>query len=322
MIRGVPRPADRTRQRDASRPLDRRERGTALLLVLWATMVLAALLIGVAAASRSHSEAALYGAERVRAELAAEAGIAHAIAGLRSPDAGGQWVPDGRPYAFTFDGAKVTVAVVDTTGQVDLNASPPDLLRSLFQAAGADPSRAANLAQAIAQFRGGTPRAVGIAGPGVRRVGAPSPGPFRAIDQLAVLPGMDSELFAKVANAVTVFSGRNFPDASYAGPLTVAALRGIGPSAANALVEARRGRPAQGGAGNGLALGAVTGGPLIAGYGGVVERVFSTAEMPDGARVTLDVTVRMTLTGARARPYKVLDWRTDSDWRTNSQGTP
>ena len=126
-----------------------RERGTALLLVLWATMLLAALLIGVAAASRSHSEAALYGAERVRAELAAEAGIAHAVAGLRSPGAGGQWVPDGRPHVFTFDGAKVTVAIVDTTGQLDLNASPPDLLRGLFEAANAK-----HLAQEINFLRG------------------------------------------------------------------------------------------------------------------------------------------------------------------------
>jgi general secretion pathway protein K len=284
-------------------------------------MLLATLLVGVAAASRSHSEAALYGAERVRAELAAEAGIAHAVAGLRSPGAGAQWVPDGRPHVFAFDGAKVTVAVVDTTGQVDLNASPPELLRSLFQAAGADASRAERLAQAVVQFRGGASRGVGILGPMVPRTAAPSHGPFRAIDQLAMLPGMDSELFDGVAKAVTVFSGRNFPDASYAGPLAVAALRGIGPAEANALVEARRRRPAQGGAGNGQALGAVAGGPLVAGYGGVVQRVFSTAEMPDGARINLDVTIRMALTGAGARPYKVLDWRNDSEWRTHSEGT-
>ena len=84
----------------------RRQRGTALLLVLWVTVLLAALLIGVAAASRSQSQAALYGAERVRAELAAEAGLAHAVAGLRAPDLRDQWVPDGRPYDFEFDGAK------------------------------------------------------------------------------------------------------------------------------------------------------------------------------------------------------------------------
>lgn len=288
-----------------------RERGAALLLVLWATILLAALLVGVAAASRSHNEAALYGSERVRAELAAEAGLAHAVVGLRTPDLGGQWVPDGRPYTFEFDGAKVTVAVVDVSGMLDLNASPPDLLRGLFEAAGTDGTRAAALADAVVAWRGGAPQATGNAAQALAGAGQPH-GPFRAIDQLARLPDMDAALFTRVARAVTVYSGRNAPDASYTGPLVLAALRGIGVRQAATLVDGRRQRAAQRGAGSGQALGAVANGPLVAGYGGVVERVFSSAEMPDGIRVTLDVTLRVALTGTRARPYKVLDWRVDS----------
>jgi general secretion pathway protein K len=289
--------------------MNRRQRGAALLLVLWATMLLAALLIGIAAASRSQSEAALYGSERVRAELAAEAGLAHAVAGLRAPDLRGQWVPDGRPYTFEFDGAKVTVAVVDASGMVDLNAAPPGLLRGLFEAAGADRARADRLADTIAAWRGGTPQAFGRGQP----AGTTQPhGPFRSVDQLARLPEMDAALYARVESAVTVFSGRNFPDASYAGPLALAALRGSDLRQAQTQVDDRRRRAAQQGAGNGQAFGAVANGPLVAGYGGVVERVFSVAEMPDGNRVGLDVTLRLALTGTQARPYKVLDWRTST----------
>lgn len=276
----------------------RHERGTALLLVLWATILLAALLAGVAAASRSHSQAALYGAEHARAELAAEAGLAQAVAGLRAPDQQHQWVPDGRPYTFAFDGAKVTVKVVDVSGMADLNAAPAGLLRGIFQAAGVDAMRAGQLADAVVSSRGG---ASGRAGQ-----------PFRAIDQLARLPGMDLALFGKIENAVTVYSGRNFPDASYTGALVLASLRGIGVAQAETLVDARRKSAARRGAGNGQAFGAVANGPLVAGYGGVVERVFSVAEMPDGNRASLDVTLRLALTGTQARPYKVLDWRNDS----------
>lgn len=278
--------------------MKRHERGAALLLVLWATLLLSALLVGVAAASRSHSQAALYGAEHVRAELAAEAGLAQAIAGLRAPDSQHQWVPDGRPYTFAFDGAKVTIRVVDVTGLADLNASPATLLGGIFQAAGVDAERANQLADAVVSSRGGDPDKPGQ--------------PFRAIDALARLPGMDVALFGKIDNAVTVYSGRNFPDASYAGALVLASLRGIGAAQAETLVDDRRKRPAQRGAGNGQAFGAVANGPLVAGYGGVVERVFSVAEMPDGNRAGLDVTIRLALTGTQARPYKVLDWRTDS----------
>lgn len=292
--------------------MNHREHGAALLLVLWATILLAALLVGVAAASRSHAEAALYGSQRVRAELAAEAGLAHAVAGLRAPNAGDQWVPDGRPYTFEFDGAKVTVSVVDASGMLDLNASPPELLRGLFDAAGAGSARAGQLADAVVGWRGGgTPQAAGNTTPVPAGAAAQPRGPFRAIDQLAGLPGMDAALFARVERAVTVYSGRNAPDASYTGALALAALRGIGLQQAQTQVADRRRRAAQRGAGNGQAFGAVANGPLVAGYGGVVERVFSTAEMPDGARVGLDVTLRVALTGTSARPYKVLDWRTD-----------
>ncbi|HET9818068.1 MAG TPA: type II secretion system protein GspK [Rhodanobacteraceae bacterium] len=286
----------------------RHERGTALLLVLWVTVLLAALLIGLAASSRSQGEAALYGAERVRAEYAAEAGLAHAIAGLRAPNARDRWVPDGRSHTFTFDGATVTVAVVDVTGLVDLNAASTGILRHLFTTAGADTARAERLVGAIADWRGG-----GLPQPGNVAGASRARGSFRSIDQLASLPGMDAHLFARIEDAVTVFSGRGFPDASYAGPLVLASLQGIDRAQAAARVGDRRKRPAQDGAGNGQAFGAAAGGgPLVAGHGGVVERVFSIAEMPDGTRAGVDVTVRLALTGTGARPYKVLDWRADS----------
>lgn len=297
--------------------MNARQRGTALLLVLWATILLAALIAGVAASSRSQSEAALYGSERVRAELAAEAGLAHAVAGLRAPDLAHQWVPDGRPYQFAFDGAKVTVRVVDVNGLVDLNAAPPRLLQALFAAVGVDDTDAARLADTVVQWRSATPLPTNVpaagAAPGAQGQASAAfnqaHGPFRAIEQLARVPGVDLALYDRIAPAVTVFSGRNFPDVSYAGSAVLAALRGVTPQQARLLVDNRRRQPAQRGVTNGQAFGAAANGPLVAGYGGVVQRVFSVAEMPDGTRVGLDATLRMALTGTMARPYKVLAWR-------------
>lgn len=287
-----------------------RERGTALLLVLWASVLLAALLAGVAATSRSHAEAALYGSEHVRAELAAEAGLAQAVAGLRAPAIDQRWVPDGRPYTMAFDGAKVTVRVVDVSGLVDLNAASPDLLRRLFVAAGVDGARAARLAGEVARWRGDTPDGTLSAQQGGLDPGAPH-GPFRTLDTLARLPGMDASMYARVAHALTIFSGRNFPDVAYAGPLVLAALRNVNANEAKTLVEERRARPAGRAAGMGQATGTVADGAPVAGHGGTVERVFSTAVMPDGTRVGLDITIRLALAAANARPYQVLEWRVD-----------
>lgn len=289
--------------------MKRGQQGAALLLVLWVTVLLAALLLGIAASSRSHSEAALYGSERVRAGLAAQAGLAHAVAGIRTPDPRRRWVPDGRAYHFDFDGAKVTVRVVDVTGLMDLNASTPQMLDRLFVAAGADAGRALQLSQAVVDRR-----SRGVAQPG-GAMGAPANrqagGPFKAIDQLARLPGMQPDLYAKLVPAVTVQSGRNFPDASYAGTLVMAALRGESLAQARTAVADRRRRPARSGVGNGQALDQVAGGALVAGYGGNRVRVFSDAGLPDGTSAQLDTTIMMALTVSTGRPYKVLDWRHD-----------
>jgi general secretion pathway protein K len=290
--------------------MKRGQRGAALLLVLWVTALLAALLAGVAATARSQSEAALYGSERVRARYAAEAGLAQAIAGLRAPGVASRWVPDGRPYVFPFDGAEVTVRVTDASGLVDLNSADGAVLTHLFEAAGAGAGRAQGLSRAILDWRGGG---------GPMRAGAATPGgtprgsvPFRAPEELGRVDGMDHPLYARVFGAITVFSGRNFPDASYAGPLALAAIEGRGLAMATAEVEARRARPAMQGAGNGTSPGMVQGGGLVAGYGGVIERVRSEAVMPDGTRLALDVTLRLALAGNDWRPYKVLGWRVDS----------
>ena len=289
--------------------MKRRQQGAALLLVLWVTVLLAALLVGIAASSRSHSESALYGSERVRAGLAAQAGFAHAIAGIRTPDPRQRWVPDGRAYHFDFDGTKVTVRVVDVTGLMDLNASTPQMLERLFVTAGAGAGRAQQLSQAVVDWRShGQQPGSAMGARSSQRAG----GPFKTIDQLARLSGMQPDLYATLAPAVTVQSGRNFPDASYAGALVTAALRGEPLAQAKAAVAGRRKRPAQTGVGNGQALDQVAGGALVAGYGGNLVRVFSQAQLPDGTSAQLDATVMMALTVGTGRPYKVLDWRHDS----------
>lgn len=276
--------------------MNRRARacGSALLLVLWVTVLLAALLAGLAAATRSHAQAALYGSERVRAQLAAEAGLAHAVAGLYAPTASQRWVPDGRAYRFDFDGARVSVQVVDVGGLFDLNATPGDMLARLFAAAGSDPARASQLAAALAAARNAASTATTARG---------VPARLLAVDQLAALPGMDADLFKRLQPVVTVFSGRNFPDPSYAGALVLEALRGISPGEAAAIVRQRRASPASARPVNGVVTG------TVAGYGGTIERVFARAVMPDGTEANLDATIRLALTAASARPYKVLDWR-------------
>ena len=293
-------------------------RGAALLLALWAIALLAALLAALAAGSGSEAEAARYDAARTRARYAAEAGLARAVAALRDPVPARRFVPDGRDYRFGFGGAAVDVRIEDVSGQVDLNAATGEVLQKLFSAAGAPFDRAQALADAVQDWRDSDaiPRMHGAEADAYRRAGmhwVPRNGPFRSVGELARVYGMDGALFRKLEPAITVYSGRNFPDASYAGPLALAALRDGDLAAAEAAVAARRKRPAQEGAGNGMPLGqAAAGNALVAGFGGLTVDVRSVAALPNGTRAGIDAILRLSMVGGAVRPYAVLGWRDDT----------
>ena len=297
----------------------RSARGAALLFALWAVALLAALLAGLAMGARGEGEAARYAYAQARARYAAEAGVARAVAGLRDADPARRWVPDGRVYRFAFDQALVEVRITDATGQVDLNAATPDVLANLFRAAGVDDAHARALADAVQDWRDSDDlaRANGAAAEAYRSAGlawTPRNGPFRTTSELARVYGMDDTLYRKLADSITVYSGRNFPDSAYADPLALAAARDGDVASATRDVGTRRARPPLQTDANGVPEGGVAGiaaPSLVAGFGGLTQQIRVSATLPDGTRSIQDAIVRMTAVSGSLRPYTVLGWRTD-----------
>ena len=117
-----------------------RQRGVALLLVLWACTLLAILLGGYAALARTEGLQTRYQFAQTQAHYAAEAGVMRAFYGLQDPINKNRWIGDGRVYSLAFDHADVKVTAIGESGKVDLNAASPEVLQALFQAAGV-PSR-------------------------------------------------------------------------------------------------------------------------------------------------------------------------------------
>lgn len=307
----------------------KRARGAALLFALWAIALLAALLAGMAVTARGEAEAARNAYDQARARYAAEAGVARAVAALRDPDRTRRWVPDGRPYRFVFDGAKVQVRITDTAGQIDLNAATPEVLKNLFLAAGVDDAHARVLSDAVQDWRDSDdmPRPGGAEAETYRRAGLkwlPRNGPFRSSDELARVYGMTGALYRKLADAVTVYSGRNFPDESYAAPLALAAGRDGDLAAAAAPVASRRSQPAFTGI---LPPDAMLPAPgiaaagLVAGLGGLTQDIRSEATLPGGTLSAQDSVLRLTGSGDGLRPYTVLGWRDVSDIARDSGGS-
>ncbi|TBR36640.1 general secretion pathway protein GspK [Dyella terrae] len=274
----------------------RPQRGVALLVVLWACTLLAILLGSYAALARTEGLQARYQFSQARAHYAAEAGVMRAIYALQDPSPATRWMPDGRDYTFTYEDARVTLRVVDESGKVDINSASPDVLGGLFRAAGVPDGQASELANRVVEWRsfgvlpGSQTGAYGMAG----RDYKPRHGPFASVEELQMVLGMEPAIYQKIASQVTLWSGRNAPEPTFAPPLALMAVPGMTPAQAQTLLAAR----AQQGVN-----------ATLGGGRGVTHSIYSEATLPDGTRSILRATVRLQGARSGAQPYAVLRWR-------------
>jgi general secretion pathway protein K len=285
-----------------------RQRGVALLLVLWACALLAIVLGGYALLARTEGLQARHLLAQTQARYAAEAGLARAEYALRDSDLHHRWVADGRSYDFAFNGARVRVQVTAEDGKVDLNTAAPGVLTGLFRAAGVDASRAASLAAAVKDWRDAddAARANGAEAAQYRSAGrdyGPRNGPFASIEELQQVLGMDAVLYARLAPSLTVWSGRSLPNPAHASSMALATLPGMDRRGSAAFVTARhRMDPAKGFAPlpNGM--------QVLAGAGGITHSIRSEAMLADGTRAVLHATLRWQGRRTGKTPYAVLRW--------------
>ncbi|WP_266171027.1 general secretion pathway protein GspK [Dyella subtropica] len=277
----------------------RYQRGVALLVVLWACTLLAILLGSYAMLARTEGMQARYQFAQVRAHYAAEAGLMRAIYALQNPSPQTRWIPDGRDYPFQYDDAKLKIQVIDESGKVDINAASPDVLQGLFRAAGMNDAAAMEMSKQVVNWRafGRGPDDLNRFAAAYTAAGrdyAPRHAPFASIEELQMVLGMEPAIYRKIASQVTLWSGRNAPDPTFAPPLALQAIPGMTPQQANALWAARQ--QGQGPAG-------------LGGSQGVTHSIRSEATLPDGTRAVLRATVRLQGAIAGGQPYAVLRWQ-------------
>ncbi len=274
------------------------QRGVALLVVLWACTLLAVLLGGYAILARTEGLQARYAFAQTQAHYAAEAGIARAIYALQDPQPAQRWIPDGRPYTFTYGAATVQVAVIDESGKVDLNAAAPAVLTGLFTAAGMEPRAAQVLTDRVVAWRsfrstvGPDPGDAAYASAGLDY--GPRHGPFASIEELRMVLGIPAPVYRTIAPQVTLWSGRDAPNPATAPPLALAAIPGM--DAAH-IAQAQQARDA---------LDPAT---AMASGGGVTHSIRSQATLADGTEAVVRATIRLRGVGAGAQPYAVLRWQ-------------
>lgn len=294
----------------ATRAIGRRtEHGVALILVLWACALLTIMLGGFAVLARTEGLQARYQFAQTQARYDAEAGLARAVAALHDPDPKRRWRGDGQPYTFKFEQATVTVRITDEDGKVDLNTATPRLLDRLLQVVGVDKPHAHALAQAIADWRDSDDAARPDGAEANRyrqanRAYTPRNGPFASIQELQLVWGMNTALYAKLAPLVTIWSGRNLPNPAHAPAPVLAAMPGMDKDAAGRYVKTRRQADLARGLPN-----LPNGMQVAAGGEDITHSIVSTAQLADGTRAVLHATIRQRGNRPDRAPYVVLQWR-------------
>ena len=197
-------------------PAAKRQRGMALIAVLWLVASMSLIIGGVVRSVRSEAKVAGNQRQASIASAKADAAILLALQHLQAKPPGAQ--PQTVPVVF--DGVTYLVQITPLNGLLDINNAPVGLLADLYQyAAAVDPETARNLAQATLTWRQQK---------GVKA----QPQGFQAVSDLMRVPGMRYELYAKVAPLVTADiksgSGRINPLAAPVALLTTLASGNAG----------------------------------------------------------------------------------------------
>ena len=267
------------------------ERGIALVAVLWILALLATLVLGFVVEARTDLRIVRNDSEAAGARAIADAGVTLAILGVFDPTAGSQWRGDGRVHTLRYRGGTIHARVEDEGGKLDVNKAPLAMLRNLFQVLGAaNPDR---IAAAIDAQR----RAV-LAGADPSVTGRPPPPAFPVLDDLRGLPGMTPELYERLPDFVTVYSGQGSVDPQTAPAEVLLSLPDASPAQVQAYLVGRaqpNGAPAP-----------QTGQQVLPSSALHVFTIVSQARTPHGATFTRRAVV--TLTGVPEAPYRFLAW--------------
>ncbi len=215
-----------------------RQRGIALVLVLWVLTLLTVMAVGMTAAQRTETALSDNHVSGARFRAAADAAIAFTVLvfAMPPPDATdpdvSAWLPNGVAVPWRFGGVDLAIRVFNEGSRIDLNQAPPELLSALLVTLGMEEDPAASLAAAIVDWRdeddlsllnGAEDRDYRDAG---RTLGAKD-APFEAVEELMQVLGMTPAIYARLAAEVSVdLEGAGF-DERFASAAAIAATQGI-----------------------------------------------------------------------------------------------
>jgi general secretion pathway protein K len=238
-----------------------RQRGIALVVVLWIVTLLALQVsvfnLGV------RDAAALAGNElaSARGQALAAAGVEMAASRLMERDLARRWQGNGSLHTLAFGGARVEIAILDESARIDLNDASEELLASLLQPFAPSQVTLRQWVDRILDWRDvdSDRRPQGAEDIDYRRAGVgygPRNGPFLDASELARVLGIPVDVAEGLSRHLTVFSGEGKINPLLASREALLLLPGADPLEVDQALRLRSGAGA--GAGGQAALGALS----------------------------------------------------------------
>ncbi len=292
------------------RPSRVRQRGVALVLVIWLVTLLMVVAGSFAYSVRIDARAARNATLLARGEAIVQAAVSRAAIELYKPQGQPEvWRREEAPRQWAFDGARVSVRVTDESAKIDINSANNELLKWLFRAGGASEEEAVRLLDAVLDWRDADAlkrpfgaEELDYAQAGLS--GRPANYPFQATEELQLVLGMRPELYQRIAPMITVYSRQPGVNPHLANRATLLAIPGVTEEQVDAyLVEreaAQRERRI-------LPMFSAAGAYASYSPGGAVT-VRAEAELEGGLHVAREAVIVITPRYDR-RPYAVLAWR-------------
>lgn len=210
-----------------------RQRGVALVLVMWAAVLLTVVASSFIVERRTEMLIVGNSLSMARAEAVADAGVQRAVFEMyRTDNSPGTWKRDGTVYDWNFDNVPVKVEIRDESAKIDINTAADALLRGLFVSLGLADDESSKIVDAILDWRDpdSFKRPNGAEEPEYRAAGLsyrPENAPFQAIEELKLVLGMRPEIYRRVAPLITVFSRQPGINPQLAGREVLLALPGM-----------------------------------------------------------------------------------------------
>jgi len=208
-----------------------RDRGFALLLVLWTMVLLSLIETRIAASGRAQAQLAANVRDAAVTQAAANSAVQEAA--FRLLDAPPRrWAADGAKHVVAMPGGvAVEVRVESEEGKVNPNLASAALLVALLREVGADTRTAGLVADNILlwRFPWTRPGANDPALTAYRAAGlayGPAGAPFRSLDELGAVLGMTPALLARLRPYLSLYV-TDAPDPASADPTVLAAIRAV-----------------------------------------------------------------------------------------------